>query len=486
MVAAAFASYLVGMNGLLRTRLFRSAITSSTGSLLVDYRSAYSLWPGRIHVEELVIRGRDSSVEWILRLDRCDFRVSFLALTRKRFHATHVNGDGLSLRVRLRRDASVAADEMQALPPVPGFLDPPLKDVGPPPAPLTDATYNLWSIELDDVDANHVRELWIDTVRYGGDLEVRGRWLFRPLRWLDVGPATLDLRALEVTYGGVEPWLSEAHGELTATIHPFALQEVIGADMLDRVSVDGSLLGTLRVANVLGRVLEASGPGVSRVTRADDAPVDARIHLDHGVLRPETQVQIDRFATVANVGEIALEASVTALALVDDAGTGHLTFDGSAFRAARGTSESLRATSIAATVASRTLDLGLLGKGLDVSGGEVQLHNGHASLRGARVLIPSLEVRARSLAFVGSRLVGRVAVEAPDIELPLQLVPNALLLLPKDRHDPGRPRARSTRGGRRPGAHGRHRRGTRRCARAAGPRRGAANRRRASSRPASA
>ena len=124
-----------------------------------------------------------------MRLDRCDFRVSFPALARKRFHASHVNGDGLSLRIRLRKDVPVTADEMSALPPVPGFLDPPLADVGPPPAPLTDANYNLWSIELEDVDADHVRELWIDTVRYAGDLEIRGRWLFRPLRWLDVGPA---------------------------------------------------------------------------------------------------------------------------------------------------------------------------------------------------------------------------------------------------------------------------------------------------------
>lgn len=511
-LAASFASYLVGMNVFLETRLFRGAISSSPGSLLVDYRAAYSLWPGRIHVEGLAIRGRDSSVEWILRLERCDFRVSFFALIRRKFHASHVNGDGLSLRIRLREDTPVRPEEARALPPVPGFLDPPLADSGPPPAPLTDATYNLWSIELDDVDANHVRELWIDTVRYAGDLEVRGRWLFRPLRWLDVGPTTVSLRSLDVSYGGVQPWLSGAAGELAATIHPFALQEVLGADMLDRVSVDGTVRGTLRVANVLGRVLEAPDPGVSHVTRADDARVDARIHLDHGVLRSGTQVLVDRFATVAYAGAIVLDASLTAQALVDDGGTGHLRVRGSAFRAEQGASESLRATSVAATVASRDLDLALWGKGIDLlgsvegegllarldqstlgmshfsvaattarlqpgaeplagtftlaaenllferkevtgganlqarlvvsrsasaeeridlSGSEVRLRNAYASIKGARVLVPSLEVQARSLAFVGSHPVGRVAVETPNIELPLKLVPNALLLLPK-------------------------------------------------------
>ena len=163
---------------------------------------------------------------------------------------------------------------MKALPPVPGFLDPPLKDVGPPPPPLTDANYNLWSIELEDVDADHVRELWIDTVRYSGDLEVRGRWFFRPLRWLDIGPATVSLRALDVAYGMVEPWLSGVTGELTATVHPFALQEVDGADILDRVSIDGDVRGTLQTATVLSRIL-----GSESTVRADDAAVDARMDL---------------------------------------------------------------------------------------------------------------------------------------------------------------------------------------------------------------
>jgi hypothetical protein len=46
--------------------------------------------------------------------------------------------------VRVRRCVGeVTPETMSALPPVPGFLDPPLADVGPPLPPLTDATYDL-------------------------------------------------------------------------------------------------------------------------------------------------------------------------------------------------------------------------------------------------------------------------------------------------------------------------------------------------------
>src|SRR5580698_10479300 len=113
-LVGAWALYLVGMNVFVRTRLFRNLISEDPGSILVDYSSAYSLVPGWIHVEDLRIRGRDSNVEWILALDRCDFRFAVLDFTHRRFHAEHVHGDGLSLRVR-QREPSFTAEEAAAL-----------------------------------------------------------------------------------------------------------------------------------------------------------------------------------------------------------------------------------------------------------------------------------------------------------------------------------------------------------------------------------
>ena len=65
--------YLIGMNVFLRTRLFRNLIGFSPEDMLIDYDSAYSLFPGRIHADGLHIRGSDSKVEWILIIDHCDF-----------------------------------------------------------------------------------------------------------------------------------------------------------------------------------------------------------------------------------------------------------------------------------------------------------------------------------------------------------------------------------------------------------------------------
>src|SRR5580692_9682426 len=177
--------YLALTNAFLMTGLFRRAINFDTDHLRFEYVQAYSIVPGWIHVEGGVIRGRDGSVEWILTLDRCDFVFHPFGLVLRKFHASHVRGHGVTMRARLRVDAASPA-HFAALPPIPGFDYPPFKDPGPEQAPATDAEYSEWGVQLDDVVADPVPELWIDTIRFSGDLNVHGRWLFRPDRWLDI------------------------------------------------------------------------------------------------------------------------------------------------------------------------------------------------------------------------------------------------------------------------------------------------------------
>ncbi len=82
-VGGTWALYLIAMNVFIRTQILRDLIGADPGSMRVDYASAYSIVPGRIHVTDLRIRGRDSNVEWILSLDRaCDFRVLHRRLLR--------------------------------------------------------------------------------------------------------------------------------------------------------------------------------------------------------------------------------------------------------------------------------------------------------------------------------------------------------------------------------------------------------------------
>jgi hypothetical protein len=352
-----FALYLVAMNVFLRTRLFRNLISNSPEDVLIDYTSAYSLFPGRIHAEGLRIRGSDSMVQWILVLDHCDFRVWPLDLLKRNFHASHVRGDGLSFRLRLKLvDADATPKLVAALPPVPGFSDPPYRLIGPPRAPLTDADYNLVSIQLDDVVADHVREIWTQSLRLAGDMRVEGRWLFRPVRWLDVGPATVDVAALDVSYGPDRPLATSLHGKVDLTIHPFDVRVPEGLEILEQFSASSQLKGTLNAANAFDAIADVPATKFVR----GEGPFEVAAVLGHGKVLPGSRIEAyltDGEVDSANA-ELAFAAGVEVLV---EAGA-----NGPRARANLGLSnprvtkdgvELVRASSVSATLVSSNVDL---------------------------------------------------------------------------------------------------------------------------------
>ena len=317
----AFVLFAAALNVFIGTRLFRHLISYDPGSLLVDYERAYSLWPGRIHVEGLVIRGRDRNVEWALELDRCDFQEHFIGLFRHEFHAGPVTCDGLSLRLRQRKSAW-STSEIAATSPVPGFSDPALPEPGPLPPPLTDANYNLWSVRLDDVVARHVREIWIDTMRVAGDADVRGRWFFRPIRRLEVGPATIDAHPLEVGDGTVAPLVSEVRGLLHVTVDAVDLRDAPLAAIADHASIAGDVTAKAHTRNIL----RALSPGTR--FEASDAPVTASVHIDRGVARPGSDATAGPFRVRADSGKLSVEGTLRARAAVDAPDRIHADIDG--------------------------------------------------------------------------------------------------------------------------------------------------------------
>jgi hypothetical protein len=350
-------TYLVGINVFLGTRWFRHAISFSPEELRVEYSRAYSLLPGRIHVEGLSIRGSDTSVEWILKLDSCDFHVQFLDLLHRKFHADHVRGSGVSMRIRLRLLQEDGTPEVvAAVPHIPGFSDPPYLVIGPPRPPLADAQYNLWSVQLDDVDAQHVREIWVQTMRYAGDMRVRGRWFFRPVRWLEVGPATVDVANLDVSYGLASPLLMGMHGTIEVTVHPFDVREPQGLEVLHYVSTSAHLSGREDPGELFSTFAHASSwrlaPG--------ESPLELELFVDHGALRPGTRVATSSARSELSDADLMLSAAVKAelrVASEGDAPAARLDVGVAALQVARRGFELGRADSVSIDLTSRDLDL---------------------------------------------------------------------------------------------------------------------------------
>jgi hypothetical protein len=87
------AAYQAAAHWLLSGPKLRALINASPVSLSLDYGEATSIWPGRLMIKNLRVRGSDQNVQWIIRLDaaRVD---SVLALGRRSFRAKRIRGTG--------------------------------------------------------------------------------------------------------------------------------------------------------------------------------------------------------------------------------------------------------------------------------------------------------------------------------------------------------------------------------------------------------
>ena len=245
-VAAAYVTYLVGINLFLSTALFEMAIDASPGTLDVHFERGWSLWPGRVHAKNLSIRGRDGSVEWMLRLPAVQFDVSFRALARRRFQATRVHGSGGSFRLRNRLDPwEVTPERVAGLPPIEGFPAVPVRPYSQCSlSEWSDAHYQLWTIELDDIHADAVEELWFDHYRLEGHTSATGGFYLKPVRSVEVGPLHAEVRGSALSVRDA-PWVEALDASADFTLPQFDPRVRTGKDILRALSLGVDLRGVV-------------------------------------------------------------------------------------------------------------------------------------------------------------------------------------------------------------------------------------------------
>lgn len=194
--------YLVAATVVLKTSVLKD-FAAQGDDLRVDYASAYSVLPGRIHVEDLKVRFHDRNVEFLIAVERGTLDVSLHELFVRRFHALRVDGQRVSYRMR-HKVVRVGKEgpRLAAYPPIPGFADPPLYAKGEdrPAPPIPDEQYHLWDVHVEGVRAD-VAEVWILEYRYRGPGLATGSFRVKPARYYEVPRATLELRGGALTLG---------------------------------------------------------------------------------------------------------------------------------------------------------------------------------------------------------------------------------------------------------------------------------------------
>ena len=99
---AAWGVWVVVAQMFLATPLLRYLINRETPKIHVEYASAWSIWPGTVHLRGLVITSQDHAVQWRLGLDEVSATIAIEQLPARIFHARHVRAQGVQFALRHR------------------------------------------------------------------------------------------------------------------------------------------------------------------------------------------------------------------------------------------------------------------------------------------------------------------------------------------------------------------------------------------------
>lgn len=354
----AYVFYVAALNVFLSTSLFDRIVNQDPITIEIHFTRGWTLLPGTIHAENLSIRSSDSNVEWMLRIDAVEFDVSFLSLARQRFDVTRARGRGISMRARQKLALPPAGiEDFANLPPIAGYPAYSMRPSGPPSLERWfDEHYALWTVQLSDVVADDVREVWIDDGRFEGSARIAGGFFLKPIREVVVGPAHVEARpGSRVTLGASTPLVTELAGTADLFIDRFDPRALVDDDIFRFIT--GKTDFRARFAD------PASLPFALPVyvSSAIEAR-QLRLDIERGVFRPGTRIELDAaLATVAKNdvigrGPFNFTAEVSSKPGEADELRASLVIPDVSVMAADAT-EIVRGRSIVITADSRALDL---------------------------------------------------------------------------------------------------------------------------------
>ena len=281
LVVALLLVYLGGANYFLRSPELHRRIFKHPEKLLVTWERAWTPWPGRVHLEGVEIRGQNRDLQWWASLDRVRVSVDLPRLAVRTFHARNISGEGLEFHLRLRLPPDGAAPtgpEGEPLtPPIPGLENPPR----PPPEELVTRPPGErppgWTIDLDGIDLDGFRRVWIDRYRLDGRGDLEGAMELQVRGELAVREARLRFHEGRLTTGP-EELLERVDLELDAGVDRFRPRGQEGLAFLRFVSGD-LRLGTRTASMDFLDPLLARVPGLD-LDGGGELTVEAG--LDHG------------------------------------------------------------------------------------------------------------------------------------------------------------------------------------------------------------
>ena len=313
MVVGAFVVYLLAANVILRTHLLRGWVSDAKGDRTLEYRSAWSLYPGHVAIRDLSLRYQNDTAQMLILIERGKLQIDLFALTKHTFRVSKLNAEGLSYLLRQRVESVEGQEErVRAFAPIAGFADPPIAQAEVPEPPVPDDQYDSWIIDMPDISAS-LREVWTMEFRYRGEGTLEGGFYVKPQREVWVRPSVM------VTHGGLyslgeRDLVRGGEGRLEAQMGPFDVRQAKGLAVLRHLSAGIHQHGELVFPSLTATYLpKDSGVELTQGT----GPVAVDIVLERGVFQPKTRVTFHTEDVFVKAPSIAVHSDLDLLAHVD-------------------------------------------------------------------------------------------------------------------------------------------------------------------------
>src|SRR4030095_16876274 len=103
-----FAGYAAVARRLLSGPELRAAVNVQAEEVFLDWGEPTSVWPGRVTVRNLRIRGSDPNVQWIVTIPQGTLRYSVFTLLRHKFLVTELRPQSIQFRLPQKENAGDA------------------------------------------------------------------------------------------------------------------------------------------------------------------------------------------------------------------------------------------------------------------------------------------------------------------------------------------------------------------------------------------
>ncbi|HEV8630387.1 MAG TPA: hypothetical protein VGV61_08720 [Thermoanaerobaculia bacterium] len=248
---------LVALNVALNAPYASRAFSPHPDRFRIDWRSAWSVVPGHVHLRGLRLEKRTTRVAWTLTVDRLSGRIDLPALLHRDFHVLEVRGEGV--RSELQR-----------------------RDVAGPARPRQRGTAGRWTLRFDRIVLDHVRQLRFSGLRVVGDGRAEGGLRIALGGVFRLAPSRLRMAGAELAMGSR---ILTRHLDLTAnaSLGPYVPRQHPGLEAWDFVS--GALAATGELEDLPWL---AAGAG----SRRKPGELAATLRIAGGRLEPGSRLRV--------------------------------------------------------------------------------------------------------------------------------------------------------------------------------------------------